>query len=47
MAGSLLFDDQAGFRSALKGYLDVINSLRGDASLPYQTARGNGCQPRY
>jgi hypothetical protein len=47
MAVSLLFNDQANFRSALKGYLDVINSLRGDASLPYQTARGNGCQPRY
>lgn len=41
MAGSLLFNNQAGFCSALKGHLDIINSLRGDGSLPYQTARGN------
>ena len=41
MAGSILFNDQEGFESAIKGYIDVIGTLRSDGSLPYQTARGN------
>ncbi|MEM6621335.1 MAG: alginate lyase family protein [Pseudomonadota bacterium] len=41
MAGSILFNDQEGFESAIKGYVDVIDTMRADGSLPYQTVRGN------
>ena len=41
MAVSILHDDADGFASALKGYIDVLNTIRTDGSLPYQTARGN------
>ena len=41
MAGSILFNDVEGFKSSLKGFIDVIDTMRTDGSLPYQTARGN------
>ena len=41
MAVSILHNDIDGFASALKGYVDVLNTIRTDGSLPYQTARGN------
>ncbi len=41
MAGSILFNDVEGFKSSLKGFIDVIDTMRADGSLPYQTSRGN------
>ena len=41
MAGSILFNDIDGFKSSLKGFVDYIDTMRIDGSLPYQTSRGN------
>ena len=41
MAGSILYNDVDGFKSSLKGFIDVIDTMRFDGSLPYQTSRGN------
>lgn len=41
MAGSILYNDIDGFKSSLKGFIDVIDTMRFDGSLPYQTSRGN------
>ena len=41
MAGSILYDDIDGFKSSLKGFIDIIDTMRLDGSLPYQTSRGN------
>ena len=41
MAGSILFNDLEAFKSSLKGFVDVIDTMRIDGSLPYQTSRGN------
>ncbi|MDC0476675.1 alginate lyase family protein [Alphaproteobacteria bacterium] len=41
MAGSILFNDIEAFKSSLKGFVDVIDTMRADGSLPYQTSRGN------
>ena len=41
MAGGILYNDIDGFKSSLKGFIDVIDTMRFDGSLPYQTSRGN------
>jgi hypothetical protein len=41
MANSILYNDLDGFKSSLKGFIDVIDTMRFDGSLPYQTSRGN------
>ena len=41
MAGSILYNDIDGFKSSLKGFIDVVDTMRVDGSLPYQTSRGN------
>ena len=41
MAGSILYNDIDAFKSSLKGFVDVIDTMRADGSLPYQTSRGN------
>ena len=41
MAGSILYNDIGGFKSSLKGFVDVLDAMRVDGSLPYETSRGN------
>ncbi|MBL4787428.1 MAG: alginate lyase family protein [Cohaesibacteraceae bacterium] len=40
-AGAVLFNNKSALKDALNGYFEVLNTLRKDGSLPYQTARGN------